>query len=189
MFIDVADCSVKDRGDVFRMLKMIHEISEYCDIILSVNHNEFQTTTGVLEEFDAQKNTFEENKMCKNEIEDNKTSGNENIFDDSWNENAKHLYDFCGLKYLCVHLRDSAYGYDGSDIYCTKNKLIKNPKVSTGGGDNFNAGLLYGLLTGLDLEGAMITGNAASGFYITQGHGASREELVRYLNNWAQELV
>ena len=44
--------------------------------------------------------------------------------------------------------------------------FIKKPKLSTGGGDNFNAGLCFGQLAGLDFEESLYCANGTSGYYV-----------------------
>jgi len=48
-------------------------------------------------------------------------------------------------------------------------RLEERPKLSTGGGDNFNAGLTWGLLQGFSLPEAAAFANAASGFFVAGG--------------------
>ncbi len=57
------------------------------------------------------------------------------------------------------------------------------PKLSTGGGDNFNAGFCLGLLAELALEQCLCTGNSTSGFYVRNAHSPSLDELIAFCDN------
>ena len=41
-----------------------------------------------------------------------------------------------------------------------------NPRLTTGAGDNFNAGFCLGQLLGLSPQQCLITGTGTSGFYV-----------------------
>lgn len=169
MFLDLSDCSCRDRRDVQDMMKMIREFSRYFAITLSLNANEFQAIEENLDELEI--------------------LGERNLNSDDGERAARRIYRYCGLKYLFIHLRDRAYGLDEQGRFCVMTRFIKEPKCSTGGGDNFNAGLLYGMIHDLDIESSMIIGNAASGYYITHGYSAARNQLLKYLKDWRYELA
>ena len=63
------------------------------------------------------------------------------------------------------------------------NRQIKRPKLSTGGGDNFNAGYAYGILQGMTPPEALTVANEVSGFYVSHGHSPNRDELIRWIEN------
>ncbi len=66
--------------------------------------------------------------------------------------------------------------------------VITNPKVLTGGGDNLNAGYCFGLLAGYDIHHCMLLGMAASGAYVQNGLSPTVDELIRYIDKWAEKM-
>lgn len=60
-----------------------------------------------------------------------------------------------------------------------------NPKLTTGAGDNFNAGFCVGLLAGLGTQELLAAGTASSGFYVRNGRSPSTRELAAFLEQWA----
>ena len=50
--------------------------------------------------------------------------------------------------------------------------FVSDPKISTGAGDNFNAGFCAAQLLELDLESSVILANAVSGYYVRTGTSA-----------------
>ncbi len=75
----------------------------------------------------------------------------------------------------CATERGSAI-FDGP--YCL------NPKLTTGAGDNFNAGFCKGLLAGLEPVEMLAAGVSNSGFYVRNGRSATGKDLVSFSDKW-----
>jgi sugar/nucleoside kinase (ribokinase family) len=60
----------------------------------------------------------------------------------------------------------------------------RNPKLTTGAGDNFNAGFCIGLLAGLGPHEMLAAGVANSGFYVRRGKSAAGKDLPAFLEAW-----
>jgi hypothetical protein len=58
--------------------------------------------------------------------------------------------------------------------------FIGTPKLSTGAGDNFNAGFCLGLLAGLSIEQCLCTGVGTSGFYVRNARSPKLTELIDF---------
>lgn len=58
--------------------------------------------------------------------------------------------------------------------------FVREPKLSTGAGDNFNAGFCLGLLAGLPVDQCLCAGTAASGYYVRHAASASLEQLAEF---------
>lgn len=104
-------------------------------------------------------------------------------------DRARALYR-TGCVDLLVHhsLRYArALGPDREEALATR--LAESPVLLTGGGDNFNAGFMLGLLAGLDEMGCLMTGNAASSHYVRRGRCAGlsniMEEIERSAAIWS----
>lgn len=54
------------------------------------------------------------------------------------------------------------------------------PKLSTGAGDNFNAGFCLGLLAGLPLDQCLCTGTATSGYYVRNAASPTILQLAEF---------
>lgn len=167
LFIDISDCSRRSGEEIREMLGLIRDFSDYCEITLSLNHNEFEIVSGALKE----------------------TSGNdpENVREPDLEVQGQIICENCNLQYLILHLRDGAYAFTKNLSYYVENRYVTHPLISTGGGDNFNAGLVYGIINGMGIEQAMTLGNAASGFYVSHGRSASLDELLLYVRSWLKE--
>jgi hypothetical protein len=60
----------------------------------------------------------------------------------------------------------------------------ENPKLTTGAGDNFNAGFCIGLLAGLEPVEMLAAGVSNSGFYVRNGKSATSKDLVGFVGQW-----
>ena len=61
-----------------------------------------------------------------------------------------------------------------------------SPKLTTGAGDNFNAGFCVGLLAGLEPQECLAAGVANSGFYVRNARSATARDLAGFLDAWSQ---
>lgn len=84
---------------------------------------------------------------------------------------------------VVIHPTTFAVVADKQQVTSIQGPYCANPVITTGGGDNFNAGYLTGLLYGLSLEESLACGVATSGFYVRYGHSPSLHELSRFLIN------
>jgi len=75
------------------------------------------------------------------------------------------------------------FGPEGEETLATR--LAEQPVLLTGGGDNFNAGFMLGLLAELDPGGCLMTGNAASSCYVRRGRCASLPDIVEEIERSA----
>jgi len=85
-----------------------------------------------------------------------------------------------GIEQVVVHAHDHSVGADASNSYRFDGPYFKNPKVLTGGGDNFNAGYCLGLASGLHLEECLFLGNHTAGYYVLNGESPSLSELEEF---------
>lgn len=86
---------------------------------------------------------------------------------------------------VCVHPREGAAAAqrqpDGSVVTGQfKGPFVTKPKLSTGAGDNFNAGFCLGLLAGLPIDQCLCTGTATSGFYVRNAQSPTLDELAGF---------
>lgn len=59
------------------------------------------------------------------------------------------------------------------------------PKLTTGAGDNFNAGFCNGWLAGFEPSQCLALGVCTSGFYVRNGKSPSRDELLKFMKKWS----
>ncbi len=101
------------------------------------------------------------------------------------NARARALYGTGSMDLLIHHSLRYAriFGPDGEEVLATR--LAESPVLLTGGGDNFNAGFMLGMLAGLDPAGCLMTGNAASGCYVRRGSCAGLNDIMEEIERSA----
>ena len=100
---------------------------------------------------------------------------------------AVALRDALGVYAVVVHPRSGAAAAmlttSGVTAAHFAGPLVKKPKLSTGAGDNFNAGFCLGLIAGLSLDQSLCTGTATSGYYVRNAASPSLDQLVEFCRN------
>lgn len=80
-----------------------------------------------------------------------------------------------------------AWGREGSGHI--HGPFCRAPKLTTGAGDHFNGGYVFGRTIGLSPADALVVGKATSGFYVRNCRGPAAEELVLFCEHWASNAL
>lgn len=97
---------------------------------------------------------------------------------------AKVAHEQLGITRFVAHgARESALAAD-PDIVTVDVPYTDKPKLRTGAGDYFNAGLVLELIHGLDPSEMVALGNANAGCYVRQGRPPSWKKLETFLNSY-----
>ena len=89
---------------------------------------------------------------------------------------------------VVVHPTSEAAAYIEGKYYRVPGPYTSKPKLTTGAGDNFNAGFCLAQVLGLDPEASLAVGAATSGFYVRNRRSPAGQELPGFLRTWAQNL-
>jgi len=100
---------------------------------------------------------------------------------------AGRLREALGVAGVVIHPRAgaaAALALDGAapSSATFRGPFVKKPKLSTGAGDNFNAGFCLGVLAGLPVAQCLATGTGTSGYYVREAHSPSLDELAAFLD-------
>ena len=157
IFFDLADCSERSQEDICEAVELIRQFGQYFKVILGLNENETNLVYIALQAEKGDKDLL--------------TIGDE-------------LYKELKIDALVVHTHKSSIAWHKEGRTQIKSLYVQKPKLSTGGGDNFNAGLCFGQLIGLNYESSMYIANATSGYYVRNGKSPSIDNLLETLANW-----
>ena len=157
IFFDLADCSERSREDICEAIELIRQFAGYFKVIVGLNENETYLIYNALQ--------------MEKENKDLLTIGDE-------------LYKELKIDALVVHTQRSSIAWHKNGSNQVSSLFVQKPKLSTGGGDNFNAGLCFGQLLGLDFKSSMYIANATSGYYVRNGKSPSIEKLIQTLLEW-----
>ncbi|MDR3597427.1 carbohydrate kinase family protein [Clostridium sp.] len=159
IFFDLADPENRLKADILEALSVIQEFSSKFKVILGLNLKEAIEIGDILEVSDGFSQI--ELKTLATEI-------------------AKMLNIYC----LVVHPVKEAVAVCSGEYFHTLGPFEPNPKLTTGAGDNFNAGFCLGEVLGLTPKESLIMGTAASGFYVRNAASPTFHELIEFLNEW-----
>lgn len=163
MFFDLADPEKRDDKDILEALELIKQFSSKFKVILGLNKKESAEIAKVLG------------------LDKYTDSDYHNIDLQGVTENiAKKLGIYC----LVVHPVSEAAAYCNGIYYHTEGPYTPNPKLTTGAGDNFNAGFCVGQALGLSVQLSLVLGVATSGYYVRNAKSPTKEELIKFLNVW-----
>jgi sugar/nucleoside kinase (ribokinase family) len=158
IYFDLSDPTKRDKQDLREAIYYISSMQNVGKVVLGLNKNESELISQILKKDQA--DLAQRALMIKEKM----------------------------AIYACVihDIKGACCGYEDSGIW-QDGPFTPNPKLSTGAGDNFNAGFCYGLLNGLNPEQALLTGVSTSGFYVRQERSPQshelREFMLKFCNN------
>ena len=86
---------------------------------------------------------------------------------------AQRLYERLEITAVIIHPIDRCIAATDEGVFTEYGKVVEHPRLSTGGGDNFNAGFCLGQMLGWSIRESMILGMRTSGFYVENGFSPS----------------
>lgn len=167
MLIDLADPEKRTSEDIIEALQLIQKFNSYFNVILGLNLKEGVEIAEVL---GVEGYNGDNNKIDLKEL-------TERI--------SKKLNIYC----LVIHPTVEAATVIGDTYYHVDGPYTAKPILTTGAGDNFNAGFCLGQILNLTPEQSLILGVATSGYYVRNGKSPSFEEVKQFLNNWRGDKV
>lgn len=158
LFIDLTDPKKRSKQDISEVLHILSRIQQGVDVVLGLNENESAQVASVLFG-EEEKDLAVRGRQIRSEL---------------------------GLHQVVIHPTHSAVAASVEGEWSLKGPFTPKPKLTTGAGDNFNAGYCTGLLSGLQPEACLMTGVCSSGFYVRNCRSATRDELVSFVRKWAE---
>jgi hypothetical protein len=156
-FTDFSDCSRKPKDEIKLVIDILGRFRKYFKVVISLNQNEADLVGGAL-----------------------KIKGYS-----SDEEFIKQLFSVINSDVLVIHRPKDAMAFDGKVFERCDTFFCKEPKILTGGGDNFNAGFCYSLLCELDMYQSLLVANAVSGSYVKTGISPDLYNLINFLGQYS----
>jgi hypothetical protein len=163
IFFDLADPTKKNKEDLLEVLEVINSFTKYGKVVLGINENETNKLFTIL--------TKEHPENAPSEDADLEKKG-------------KFIYSVMNIEGLLIHPTNRSIMISNEDIVSLDGMVIEEPKISTGGGDNLNAGFCLGYILGYSVEESMILGMATSGAYVKNGESPNIASIISYLKSW-----
>ncbi len=160
-FFDLSDCSKRSIESIAEALSLLKEFEQYTKVILSLNKNEARLIYKVL--------------FKKNTMENLKQSG-------------EQIFEKLKIETLLLHSSKEVIAVSNGGVFAFNSFFINEPAISTGAGDNLNAGFCAAQLLQLDLESSVIFANAVSGLYVKTGISPQLTDVTNFLQEIKREL-
>lgn len=161
-FFDLCDPSKRSKKEILAALAVINRYKPYGKVTLGLNENEARKIYVALD--------------------------GENLEKTDLQAIIKYIFSKMSVHQVLVHPTDRSIIGTKNGVFEVKGRLVPEPRILTGGGDNFNAGFCLGLLMDLPIQQTMLLGMANSGAYITNGVSPEIRDLINYLEVWAGEM-
>ncbi len=164
-FVDLADPSKRSPKDIRDALKMISRFSSHYRVILGLNRKEASEIATV------------------RDLSLSKPAEEVDL-----EEIVRALGADLDLWCVMVHPTFEAGVFVDGEYYYVQGPFTSKPRLTTGAGDNFNAGFCLGLMLELGMDESLALGKATSGFYVRNMHSPSRDQLVEFVKLWADRV-
>ncbi|MBS1976787.1 MAG: hypothetical protein JST46_05425 [Bacteroidetes bacterium] len=157
---DLCDPSRKSREDITAVLDLISKFSGKGRVTLGVNENELENLW----------RSFYGNAAAP-----------------PAKEMGQALFEKMNIESLLIHpVSRSILITRGYNVEM-KGRVVSHPMLTTGGGDNFNAGYCLGLIAGVEPAKRLLLGMVASGAYVQNGRSPDLNDLISYTDQWIVE--
>lgn len=167
-FVDLADPEKREDKEIIEALELLKEFKSKFNVVLGLNKKEAYDVANVFNLFDEP--SLEHMQVSLEDL---------NIA----------LQEHLDIDYVVIHPVDRSCVVANGVFYMEEGPYISKPKLSTGAGDNFNAGFMLGLLLGLTPDQALLTGMSTSGFYVRNARSPKFDELYTFMKEWAEGKI
>lgn len=164
-FFDLVDPSSRSEPDVCRMLKTLAKFETCGPVTLGLNGGEANLLARLLGLREAANDPGDSARL------------------------AEELHRQLALSMTVIHRHGFAIGVSREATAHVPSFHCPRPRKTTGAGDRFNAGFIFGVLSGADLDVSLAVGCACAGFFVREARSPTREELVDFLLAWLGECT
>ncbi len=163
-FIDFCDPAKRTTEDLSEALDVLKLLDQHVNVVLGMNEEESRQILEVLGgTWPAQLEELERAEYA-----------------------AKEIQKLSGLTHVVTHFVKVAACADKDGSAKANGFFTPKPKLTTGAGDNFNAGFFTAKIYGLSREACLMSGTGTSGYYVRNAHSPSLLELKDFLANWTE---
>src|SRR5262245_3372581 len=157
LFVDLADPEKRTQTDIMDALRLLTRFQDQVDVILGLNLKESTEIADVLGLPGA--------ADPEGAIEDN----------------ARAIRQELQLACVVIHPRRGAAAATEQGSAKFAGPFVKQPKISTGAGDHFNAGFALGQVLGFSLEESLCCGCGTSGYYVRTAESPTAAQLAEFV--------
>ena len=156
-FFDLSDCSKRGGQSIREAMELVKAFSVYWNVVLSLNLNEATLVHAVLSDTKQREEDIEE--ICE------------------------EIFSILNIHTVIIHSAKQSIARNSDGFYSRKSFFIDEPTISSGAGDNFNAGFCIGKLMDLEPGTCLSMGNASSSLYMNSARSPAVAEVVEFLSH------
>ncbi|MBU1093930.1 MAG: hypothetical protein KKH01_05665 [Firmicutes bacterium] len=163
-FIDLADPEKREKEEIEEALGMLKLFKNHFFVVLGLNKKEAYDVANELDLLD-------DSSLVKMQV--------------SLEDLNQALYEYLEVDSVVIHPVDRSCTFIKNQFYEELGPYVERPKLTTGAGDNFNAGFVLGLMLDLTPDQALLTGMATSGYYVRNAESPTFKQLISFIEGWA----
>jgi len=167
-FIDLADPEKRETEEIKEALDLLKSFTKHFFVVLGLNKKEAYDVANELDLFD-------DSSLSKMQV--------------SLEDLNEALYNYLKVDAVVIHPVDRSCTFMNETFYEATGPYVEKPKLTTGAGDNFNAGFVLGLMLNLNPTEALLTGMATSGYYVRNAESPSFKQLIQFIEDWAIDKI
>ena len=156
-FFDLADPEKRTKDDILNAMSLLNRFEEKFNTILGLNEKELYEIAEVF-----------------------------GVNESSLNSTTIAVYNKLGIYCLVVHPTKEAVCVIKGEYYQADGPYCAHPKLTTGAGDNFNAGFCFAQGLGLDPQSSLLLGVSTSGYYVRNAKSPTICCLLSFLKEWME---
>ncbi|MCL2664184.1 MAG: carbohydrate kinase family protein [Defluviitaleaceae bacterium] len=161
-FFDLADPEKRTASDILHAMKQIGKFESKFRAVLGLNEKEL----------------YEIAEVFGVELSENP--------DDKLKQAVCDTYKRLGIYCLVVHPTKEAMCCTADGFFRVAGPYCAKPVLTTGAGDNFNAGFCLGLSLGLDPASALTLGVSTSGYYVRNAKSPTFDDVIGFIGRWEE---
>ena len=97
---------------------------------------------------------------------------------------AKAIKDALLINSVVIHPVESAHCASDEGTFNLVGPYCAKPKITTGGGDHFNAGFITAKLLGLSDLASLAVAVSTSGFYVRNAQSPTYQDIINFVNSY-----
>ena len=154
-FFDLADPEKRTDADILEVLELLKNFEAFGKVILGLNFRESSQVARLLD-LDPQETDL--------------------------SHRAQAIKDTLNINCVVIHPVESAHCASDEGAFSLIGPYCEKPKITTGGGDHFNAGFVSAKLLGLSDPAALAVAVSTSGYYVRNAESPSYDAIIDFVN-------
>ena len=156
-FFDLADPEKRTDSEILEVLNLLKDFEPYGKVVLGLNLRESSQVANLLK-IDNQ--------------------------DEDLSLRSKAIKEALSVNCVVIHPVESAHCASDEGTFNLVGPYCEKPKITTGGGDHFNAGFITAKLLGLSDLASLAVAVSTSGYYVRNAQSPTYQNIIDFVNSY-----